>query len=465
MSNLIKVDVLEDRNPDELSVTEKGKPSASRKKEVVETDFVELRDGTLAELLEDPTDPSCTSLGIWRHGELQYCKNFEHEGRIFVPSHRNNEVLRQIRLPTTASPFESPQALLRKIQTLIYKCVHIEDYYIAVLASFVLATWFVDRFWFAPYLSVVGLPQSGKTILLQVLSLVCRRSLLISDITSSSFYMACTQFSPTILIDEAATIANDRQLRHMLRAGTTRDAIAVRADHTFCAYGAKVLSWPELPDDPALNSRCILIPMSETTQTNLSKPNDPEVERLAMALRSQLLQYRFENFSKIKSLPIKGDETLRPRPRDFLRVLSAASLQDSTQSQSLFNFFRYCYAVPLESLRVDQNAVLLILFRHIHKWERPDSISVGNLTKIVNDWLKSSGERLHLRPRKVGAILTRLGLKNRSRGNSGYYIHFDPPDQIRIHDLLKTYGIDQLGEHLVEYYVAQGCRLCRQAVS
>jgi len=74
---------------------------------------------------------------------------------------------------------------------------------------------------------------------------------------------------------------------------------------------------------------------------------------------------------------------LRVRPNCWLEFDSGRTPK---RSQSLFNFFFYCYAVPLESLRVDQNAVLLILFQHIHQCERPDSISVGNLTKVVSDW-------------------------------------------------------------------------------
>jgi hypothetical protein len=278
------------------------------------------------------------------------------------------------------------------------------------------------------------------------------------------FYRLST-LTPTLLIDEAATIANGHRLRHILRAGATRNLIAVRENHVFDSYGAKILSWPELPRDPALTSRCILIPMSESARTDLTGPTDPEVERLGETLRAKLFQFRLQNYASIKSAPINGDEILRPRTRDLLRALSAATLQDPKRSQSLFNFFRYCYAVPLESLRVEQNAVLLMLFKYVHAHGDPDSILVGDLAKKANHWLKSSGERLHLEDRKVGAVLTSLGLTNRSRANSGWYIHFDFRDLKRIHDLLKTYGIAQLGEHLVEYYAAQGCRLCRQAVS
>lgn len=440
--------------PTEPRATEK-RSSSTREEEVVEIDFLNLNDGRLLELVEHPENPSRTLLALFSEGTVQYLEKFEHHGRIFLPLQRNNEVLKQIRLPNAASPFDSLQALMRRIETFIFRCVRIGDCYISVLADFVLSTWFIDRLSVASYLSVVGLSQSGKTTLLTTLSLLCRRSLFISDITSASFYRACTQFMPTILIDEAATIANNRQLRHMLRTGTTQDVVAVRGN-TFHAYGAKVMSWLELPNDPALNSRCILIPMVEATQPlmfeptqPLANPSDPEIRRSATALQAQLLQYRLENYDKVKSAPIKGDERFRPRCRDLFRALCAASLQDPERSEALFNFFRHCYAVPLEPLGTEQNAVLLTIFSLIHSREYTDSLLIGDLTKKVNHCLELSGARLRLQPRKVGAILTSLGLTNRSRGNSGCWLHLENEDVVKIHDLAKNYGIDKTSEQIL----------------
>jgi hypothetical protein len=444
---------------DGLGDSAKRDLTSSAQQEIVETDFAELDDGTLVELVEDPTNPRRTLLAVWTEGRVRYLDKFEHGGRILVPLKRN-EVLRQVRLPSAANPSKSSQALLYDIENLIRRCVAVETPYLSVLPDLVLSTWFVDRLSVAPYLSVVGLPQSGKTTLLKVLSLVCRRSLLITDITSASFYRACAQFMPTILIDEAGSVRNNSQLRHILRTGTTRDVVSVRANQAFHAYGAKVLSWLEPPDDPALNSRCILIPMSETSRTDLSKPNDPEVERLAMALQAQLLQYRLENYSKVRPTALKGDEGLRPRSRDLLWALSAPNLQDPQRSEALLNFFRSYYAVPLEPLNAEQNAVLLTLFSLIHLNENIGSVQTSDLTRNVNYGLELSGERLRLKLRKVGAILTSLGFSNRTRGNSGWCICLDHEDLEKIHKLAKNYGIDKTSERLIPVSLDK-CALCQ----
>jgi len=133
-----------------------------------------------------------------------------------------------------------------RLESLVSDCIVLDDEYVPVLANFVQSTWFVDRFPVAPYLSVVGLPESVETTLLRLLSLVGRRSLLLAD-----------------------------------------------------SFEAKVISLLEPPDDPALNSRCILVPMFESKSTTRVPTDEPRIQPQAAHLRAQLLTLRLENYSRI----------------------------------------------------------------------------------------------------------------------------------------------------------------------
>lgn len=429
--------------------------------EVTETDFAELKDGTLVELVEDPADPGRRCLAVWKDNQVRFVDRLEQDGRVFVPLARKDEVLRSLRLPRAVMPYESVQKLLSQLELLISQCVTIDEKCLPVLADFVLSTWFIDRLTVAPYLSVVGLPQSGKTTLLRVLRLVCRRALLIVDITSASLYRACSRFMPTILIDETATAASNRNLRHILRSGTTRDVLAVRRNCTFHSYGAKVISWIEPPDDAALNSRCILIPMFESKGTALARTDEPRVTQMAASLQAQLLRFRFENYKRVQLAAVPGDETLRPRTRDLLRALTAAH-HDVRRSQGLLKFFESGHGVQAEPLNPEHNAVLRALFSIIHVREEFTSIWIGDLTKNVNFFLAQAGEKLRLQPRKVGAILTSLGFSSRTRTNSGWVISLNRRDAEKLHQLAASYGIDGMRNRFLSNAPAD-CSLCRAA--
>jgi hypothetical protein len=398
---------------------------------------------------------------VWKDGEVRFVNRLEQDGQVFVPLARNNEVLKSLRLPNAVSPYESLQALLRGLESLISQCIAVDEQYVSVLADFALSTWFVDRFLVAPYLSVVGLPQSGKTTLLKVLSLVCRRPLLITDITSAGFYQTCTRFMPTLLIDEAGSIRGNRTLRHILRSGTTRDVLAVRRNRTFHAYGAKVLCWLEPPDDLALNSRSVLIPMFENKSTTLVGADEPKVRQHAADLQAQLLRFRFENYKKVQLAAVPGDQVLRPRTRELLRGLTAAHAQDAQRSQRLLEFFESGQGIPAEPLDPEQNAVLRALFAATHFDKDFSSIRVGDLTQVVNLFLLRSGENLHLLPRKVGAVLTSLGFcAARTRTNQGWVVGLNRQDAEKLHQLAACYGIDEFTDSCLSLS-PEDCSLCK----
>ena len=200
-------------------------------------EFRELKDGSLVDLVEDPDNPNRTILAVWKDGKATYHSQLKRDGAVLLPLDRDGEVFRHVRLAHSTEPYESVKGLMISLIELIVKCVDIKYEYLPALVHFVLFTWVADRLLVAPYLSIVGLPQSGKTTLLRVLSLVCRRPLLTADTTSAAFYEACSQLNPTLLIDESGTPGDNRALRHLLRMGTTRDVLVMRKSRIFHAYG------------------------------------------------------------------------------------------------------------------------------------------------------------------------------------------------------------------------------------
>jgi hypothetical protein len=252
----------------ELSATKgAGSSSALPTREV---DFEQLPDGRLAEIIEDPDDPKRSLLAVGRDDSYELVKSVQSGKETLVPIPRQEELLRSVRLPRgieglrgmTTSGVVTRENVFFTVHNFIREHVAVKPEHAFVLTFFVVSTWFVDRMHIAPYLMIVGPPQSGKTTLLNVLALLCRRPLLIGDISSAALYRTVSRIHPTLLLDESTTQVGQsyRAQRHFLRLGSTRQGVA-RYGEMFDCYGAKVFAALEPPSDDALNSRSIIIPM------------------------------------------------------------------------------------------------------------------------------------------------------------------------------------------------------------
>jgi hypothetical protein len=152
-------------------------------------------------------------------------------------------------------------------------------------------------------------------------------------------------------VDETHTAGSRRELFHLLKTGTTRGSLTLRKGRSLKAFGPKVISCTELPNDAALNSRCVIIPMQETNRTDLAKPTDKKMLDIADVLQKQLLQYRLENYHTLRLPKVEGDERLHSRTRDLYQALA---LPIGSQTE-------FCeYLVRLFETQQDINASLFL---------------------------------------------------------------------------------------------------------
>jgi hypothetical protein len=261
----------------------------------------------------------------------------------------------------------------------------------------------------------------------------------------------------TVLIDEAATVANRRELFHLLRAGTTEGLVAVRKGKSFTSYGARVVSWLELPDDPALNSRCLLIPMKHCERTDLLSPKDPQILRFAKKLQRQLLQFRFMNYKALPLPKIPGEEELQARTRDLLRALALPWGQDEEMCEGLCGVLRRQESLR-QVLSVQQSAVLDSLYGVIHSYPELSGLSVSELTETINVNLRRIGELGKMSEKRVGNLLTSLHLTDRTRLNSGFVLWLTRETRQQIHTLAYTYGVNKGPTPKM----SAGCDLCQK---
>jgi hypothetical protein len=406
-----------------------------------EIDFAELSDGSLVEMIRDPADAGKTLLAIYRDQFVRYAESVEDQDTILVPLARSDQDLRYVRLAQGAEPYGKLLDLEKYVAGFFYERLDVGIEWQILMTSYAICSWLAEKLPVAPYLAFVGPPSSGKTTAMRVLNLVCYRSLLTADISSAAFYDVSHRIRPTVLLDETLTAGHPRELMHLLRASSTPGFVSLRKDQARLAYGPKVFSWLELPDDPALNSRCVIVPMHRTSRTDLKSPNDPSVLQSADKVRMQLQQFRFEHYKSLPAPRIPSHIPLSGRPLDLYRALALPFDQDQDMCDMLADLIAQQDKLQAPVLSPAQASVLHVLYTYAHKHPDAAGITVSALTAFVNSDLASRGESV-LNERKMGEILTSLSLTNRTRKNTGYFLWLDRSARERIHTTVRDYGAE-----------------------
>ena len=130
----------------------------------------------------------------------------------------------------------------------------------------------------------------------------------------------------------------------------------------------------------------------------------------------------------------------------------------------MLSFFEREHIAAQDPLSPAGNAVLAGLFYVFHSFGKVNdgaTVYVRDLTRVANNLLAESGERFRLQPRKVGSVLTSLGFTSHQRTNGGWVVWLDSWEQVLIHVLAKTHGIDHLPFRL-RGIPLESCRLCQQ---
>jgi hypothetical protein len=433
--------------------------NGKHKKSVVETDFLEGDDWYIEQLRLG--DHLALVMYEINTKKVTYGTRIKVEEQVFAPL-EEDELTRHVRFAQFCDWDVSVSILLHKIDSFLSCCLDLDAGHRFLLACFVLSTWVVDRLPVVPILSVVGLSQSGKTTALNALYLLCRRSLVTSDISSAAFKRVCDRLIPTVLIDNTATVGQERKLFQLLRSGTTPGIIGPRLTQSYHTYGAKVVSWTELPDDDSLNSQSIIIPMQESSRTDLKRTTDAKIVLQAYILQGQLLNYRLQKLNSLQVPRIPGAKNLRPRELDLYEALALPIADDPDACVRLLECMLQQHELHRLSLPPKHAVVLETLFQLIHLYPEQGTLSFSDLAKNVNLNLERAGERFRLTAKGAGSALTSLGLFSaRNRVSSGTVGCLDRAERKRIHDLVSRHGMDFLSESIPSEKPGERCDSCK----
>jgi len=420
---------------------------------VKHTDFAELLDGSLVEMIEDPNDPTKSLFAVYKDGVVRYAPWVDEGDTRWMPWPRTDPETAHIGLAQGANSFEDIEKLESQVASVFVGCLDLELEARMVMTAFTMTTWLREKLPVAPYVAFVGPPGSGKTTAMRALNLLCYHSFLTADISSAAFYDLSHRMHPTLLLDETLTAGRPRELMHLLKSSSTPGIVSLRKGKSFLGFGPKVFSWLQLPEDSALNSRCVILPTVKTSRHDLRMPNDPNVLKFAARIRMRLLQFRFENLrtqiiASVPALPLSG------RTFDLYRALAAPFDKDEKMREFLAAYIPLRQQSQTDVLSATQNSTLRILYDFIHEHSDKRGPTLSTFTAALNADLKNRGEPGRLAERKVGAILTALSFTNRPRSNKGFVVWLERSDRERLHHIARQYGIAEARER---------CDLCSKA--
>ena len=124
--------------------------------------------------------------------------------------------------------------LLDRTEEFIRKYVAFGHHESKALTGWTAHTWTLSAAYVTPYIFVTSAtPASGKTRLLEYLSLIVAKPLMTGSISSAALMRTCDAEQPTTLLDETdAAFKGDREyaetLRGLLNSGFTRSGRATR---------------------------------------------------------------------------------------------------------------------------------------------------------------------------------------------------------------------------------------------
>lgn len=326
---------------------------------------------------------------------------------------------------------------LTEIIKILKRYIHFKDQSSClVLALFILLTYCFKNFDAVPYLLITGPYGSGKTLILDILTLLCYRALLASQISRAAFYHVIHRLSGTLLVDEVESLS--RRVQHdfdmaVLLHGYKAGGFVVRVDAgkrkhiKFRCFGPKVIANIGGIYSKALKSRCIVIKTTKIEEIdNLELFQISRDGKLLKELASgiALIFRRKKTKDQIQSLyhnfkPIKG---LGGRDLElWIGALVLAQIIDmESPSLDLFNRVKKIAIANAEkrdedSFFLDWDTKFLIAavnYFSTHPYDGSSYVQADQLTQYVIDEVKPP---FPFRTEGLGKILDRESLLRKRR--------------------------------------------------
>lgn len=360
----------------------------------------------------------------------------------------------------------NPEKVFDEIKVLLKKHISLDEGYYDFIALWIIGTYFYPLFESYPYLFIIGTKRSGKTKLLQLISLLAFNGILTGSITEASTFRPTQYFKNTLCIDEIERISGKEMAnyRDLLKMGYKKGLIIRRQGdkkrditYEFNVYCPKVLAniqgFEEILEDrgfPIVIERCIDPKIINTfisiEDFEIKKVRDDLYLLLMSDIICQMSNVTNDNMSQKNDISDISDgknntsNLLKGRWLELsYPILVIAKLIGKDISEKMIDFMNKLLRQK-EQIDIVESRDNKFLYCLIDFIQSKNSKEFFEISEIRNHFLLIEGDEYWITNHWIGKALRRLNIiieEGRSAKKRSVRLDFE-----KIELKAKTYGLD-----------------------
>jgi hypothetical protein len=391
-------------------------------------------DGAMIELVSGAAGTSKPHLLLWS-GKARVAPRIKYGDCRYEASELAPSLYCATRLPKQCEDYGSIRGLFTGVADLFKHSFDFSDPESKLVACFCLSTWLTDRLSIAPSLAIFA-PDPGPGIeLLRLLSCVCRRPLMLAELTPGGLLSLPMHLSLTLLINQPGSTP---KMQRLLRTSSCRGLhLPGKRGGVVDLYGPKAILLESDVASDNFGDGVIQISLPPSSQWQAL--DERRREEIASDFQPRLLMYRLKNCVKVRESRVDVSQSA-VATRRLVCALAACFPGDPDLVRDTILLLRPQDDEIRAQRFLDVTCILVeILWGEIHSRENKQ-VSVSNLAKDVNALLRSRGEIREYSAEEVGWKLKGLSIP-RHTDTSGRQVLLDHDISRRVHRLAEIYDL------------------------
>jgi hypothetical protein len=405
--------------------------------------------GEIVELVSGPGGTNRPNLLLWNGAVGTIASQVKHGEHTYVAPEIAPSLYHAIRLPTKSMDYGSLEDLFSGIAELFKNYLGLSDRQSRLLTAFSLSTWLADRLPIAPGVVIYASDEASGIDLLRLLKCICRRGLLLGELTPSGLRSLPMHLGITLLINQQSIKSN---LQRLLRASAFRGLnLPGNRGSIVDLYGPKAILCGSDSKLNFLGDRALQISIAPSSLPSAIF-DERKQDEIAKEFQPRLLYYRVSHFASVDDSQVEVAEftpAIRPLADAFAKCLA----DDHKLAHNTIRLLRPQDDDVKGKRFLDVNCVVVEILRGLVHDPKQKSVQVEKLAKYVNALLRSRGEMIEYSAEDIGWSLNKLNIR-RHTTSSGRQILLGKDNSVAVHQTVAGYRLDCAQRAHV------GCTIC-----